>query len=495
MAINNPAAATQTWSEPDTPSFNQGELAKMSHDIQGEPSLLDGIAVPIDLEAVKKKIFDSLLPGLASLANDLGYGWVGGVGTAGVGEGYIYVPSGVKADAGNGYSFTGPGYRPDLNGPPDGYKSDIRTTIEFVNPHLTFGDTQYSEPRWLDQTPSNLTSFHVDNASSTNPVSTNFSIEYSSQGQSGVSASKSWQNSWHFSASSTQTFSSGGEGAFFPTVSISLTEEGGMAGQTGGSQSTSNSVTTGVRSTYSFSHQTPGGYVGDYAVTCVQGKAAVNFTAMATLEFGVTFHGFLRWGGGKKFQGGTNYHNQYSGSGDRPVVPFTLGSKDMPFWQALKEAVDENADPWNWTAMFQQIPSQKQNSEMLTSNAKIMCSFPISGVIASISRYNVGWATLSEKPTLAGGQSAPTEKPTASDNEQLTDEQPTPAPTETPTASDNEQLTDEQPTPAPTETPTASDNEQPTPAATETPTASDTTQPSVADDQANTADDQATSGQ
>ncbi len=406
MAINNPsnpATTAQTWSEPTTPSFSHGELAQMAHDIQGEPSLLDSIAMPIDLEAVKKKIFDAVLPGLASLANDLGYGWVGGVGAPGVGNGYIYVPSGQTADAGNGYSFTGPGFRPDLNGPPDGYKADIRTTIEFVDVHLTFGDTEYSQPRWLDQSPSNLTNFHVDNATSTNPVATNFSIEYSSQGQSGVSTSKSWQNSWHFSVSATETFNEGEAAMMFPNVSFSLTQEAGAAGQSGGSQSTSNSVTTGIRSTYAFSHQTPGGYVGDYAVTAVQGKAAVNFKAMATLEFGVKFHGFLRWGGGKKFQGETNYHNQYSGSGDRPIFPFTLGNKDLPFWDALKEAVDENADPWNWAAMFQQIPSQKQNCDALISNAKAQCSFPVTGVVASISRYNLGWATVSEKPTLGGG--------------------------------------------------------------------------------------------
>jgi len=199
--------------------------------------------------------------------------------------------------------------------------------------------------------------------------------------------------------SATTTFSAGGE--FFPSASLSFTASSGASHTTGGSNSTNSNVTQGTTQEYSFSHATPAGMRGVYAVSASQSSITLPFASQSELVFGIKIHGFLRWGGGVAFHGGTNYHNQWSGSGDRPIFEAVFGGGGTPFYQALEAQVSENAAPWAWNAMFAQLPSSRGNVSDLIAAARANARFSAAGAMMAIKRNDVKFQTISEVAAVA----------------------------------------------------------------------------------------------
>jgi hypothetical protein len=381
---------------------------------------LAGLAEPIDLEQVKYRIFKSVLRPLSYLADRLGYGWVAGINAVSdrntgkginLGEDYIWIDSGQKGGRGDWYEFTGPGFSPNytrqdgVKRDEDQYKFWDRTSFEFVDVGLVYQDTEYSNPRWLDLKDTTLYDYDVDNTASGNPVTTNFSLEYFKQGQVGATSQRTWSSNFSWSASSTISYNSGGEGMMFPSVSVSLTTTAGGNESSGSSRSSNNIstlLTSGEHGNINITHATPAYTRGKYGVMGQSGTAVLDFQGKATLVFGVKIHGFLRWGGEgtERFRYPTNFHNDYTKSGDRPTFEFTLGGKKPdgsiePFWVALARAVNTNAAPWNWTAMIND--GGRSIVDGLIKDSARMCSFPIKGVMAGIQRNNVRWVVIQEE--------------------------------------------------------------------------------------------------
>jgi hypothetical protein len=389
------------YQEENNGALSPERLRGLADNLSGKTSLLDGIAQPIDLNAVNYHIYTSVLPDLCRLAEYLGYGWYHGVNGSGPGQDYIFVNAGEKGDANPFHQVTGPGFEPNMthSGKLEGYMSDKRLSLEFVNSHLTYTDPVFDQGslRWVDE-PQNIdiVQFVVDNLKGTSKVSTNFTCEYFTTGQAGAATQKSWQKGWSTQVTSNQTYNNGIVGAMFAKFSISLNESVGASGSTGGNQSTNTSLSEGTRAAIAFSKDTAGFCKGVYAVQTQSGVAAIDFNCMATLEYAVRFYGFLRWGQGKPFTGPTNYHNQFSGSGKRPTFDFTLGNANTPWWTALGEAVSMNASPWAWDKMIANYQCGDWLAK-LVHTGKERSTFPIAGVTASMQRKSANWTTVSEE--------------------------------------------------------------------------------------------------
>lgn len=410
------SSSKQSFTEP-TKTVGVDQLKKLATKAPApEPSILDGLPQPVRLVDVQAAVFRAILPMLAKMADNLGYGWVGGVNGNEVGEDYIYVPPGASLLASDKKTqINGPAFVPNLvKGPnasadANGYMGDFRTSFEFTDVTLVTlnsvrGGSLVTGPETENQ-PDSITTFSVDNSGSMAPTTSRFSAQIFTQTAVGVATSKSFSSDFHWDVSMTETFNAPGiESAMFPSVSFSSTQSVGGSSSSSQSDSTSNNVTKGTTNTYEFSHETPAGVLGEYSIMADSGTVAVAFNSAVTLQFGVKIHGFLRWGGGKPFQGGTNYHVQYSGSGDRPTFDAQFGGKDKSFWQDLADQVGQNAFPWNWNAMFQQIPGSQANVQALIAKTQQISKFPIGGVMATIKRDNVRFKTVSE--TRAGGQAA-----------------------------------------------------------------------------------------
>ena len=411
-----------------------------------DPSILDGLAQPIRLEDAQVVIFRAIFPQLAAMADNLGYGWVGGVNSDQVGEDYIYVgPGTVLTSSDKKTTITGPAFAPNLVKGPNasangtGYMGDIRTSFEFTDVALVTVDSVKGGSLVMgpetEAQPDSITTFSVDNSAAQAPTTSRFSAQIFTQSAVGVATSKSFSSDFHWDVSMTETFQYGGE--MFPMVSVSSTQSVGASSSSSQSDTTSNNLTKGTTNTYEFSHETPAGVLGEYSIMADSGTVAVAFTSKVVLQFGVKIHGFLRWGGGKPFQGPTNYHVQFSGSGDRPMFDMQFGGKYKSFWQDLADQVAQNAAPWNWNAMFQQIPGSQANVQALIAKVQQVCKFPMDGVMASIKRDNVRFKTVSE--TRAGAQPTPQQaRPPAP--------APSPAPAQSaapPAAQDSDQDSDQ----------------------------------------------------
>ncbi len=402
------AAATIQASDPSTPhdytetnngAMSPDALEALAANLDGASSLLDGLSQPIDLALVDYNIYTAVFQDLANLANYLGYGWVAGVNGQYVGQDYHYVAPGATGLANGFHTVTGPGFEPNMNGNASGYMNQKRCSIEFISPRMTYSDPVFDQSslRWVDAPAStDIVQFEVDNLVGTTPVTSTFNCEYFRTGQAGAATQKSWQNGWNWQLSSTQTFNSGAAEAMFAKFSISVTESGGMTGSTGGNSSTTSSISQGTQETMTFSKATDAYTKGVYAVRTQSGTAAINFSCTATLEFGVRFFGFLRWGGGHAFTGSTNYHNTYSGSGDRPTMDFSLGDATTPWWSALKQAITTNASPWAWDKMAANYGIAGWLDGLASGGAQ-RCTFPIAGVTASMQRQTANWVTVSQE--------------------------------------------------------------------------------------------------
>ena len=93
-------------------------------------------------------------------------------------------------------------------------------------------------------------------------------------------------------------------------------------------------------------------------------KVTIPYTAIIVPKFKVKLEGYMVWGGG--YDGKyPNFHHEHRGSGDREYVEYTFGNDQKPFYEDLKEQVDENRYPWQWHALLQQYPEAKCYIEQL----------------------------------------------------------------------------------------------------------------------------------
>ncbi|XP_067021981.1 uncharacterized protein [Acropora muricata] len=84
-------------------------------------------------------------------------------------------------------------------------------------------------------------------------------------------------------------------------------------------------------------------------------KVTIPYTATIVPKFKVKLEGYMVWGGG--YDGNNpNFHHKHRGSGDRKKIEYTFGNDQKPFYEDLKEQIDENKYPWQWHALLQRYP-------------------------------------------------------------------------------------------------------------------------------------------
>ena len=105
-------------------------------------------------------------------------------------------------------------------------------------------------------------------------------------------------------------------------------------------------------------------------------KVTIPYTATIVPTFSVKLEGYMKWGGGYHGES-TNFHQQHRGSGDRASVTYTFGSDKKPFYEDLKDQIEQNMYPWQWLAMKQHYPNAKYFIDQLIN--KDMYAFTMAG--------------------------------------------------------------------------------------------------------------------
>lgn len=92
----------------------------------------------------------------------------------------------------------------------------------------------------------------------------------------------------------------------------------------------------------------------------------IPYTATIVPTFSVKLEGYMKWGGG--YHGSnTNFHQDHRGSGDRDEVEHSFGSAHKPFFEDLKDQVEQNMHPWQWHVMKQRYPYAQFYIDQLTN--------------------------------------------------------------------------------------------------------------------------------
>ena len=95
-------------------------------------------------------------------------------------------------------------------------------------------------------------------------------------------------------------------------------------------------------------------------------KITIPYTAKILPKFSVELEGYMKWGGG--YHGSNpNFHLEHRGSGDRKTIKYNFGDANKPFYEDLKEKVEQNVSPWQWHALKQQYPYAQYYIDMLTN--------------------------------------------------------------------------------------------------------------------------------
>lgn len=389
MAHKN-GAQLRKISEPNTPALDTSELRKRANALVGSSSILDGIREPIDMEVIREKIFRVMLADIRSVANWLGFGYVGG-GRMPDGNDYIYVPTDHSGGEGFNHIPKGPGFTPYMHGLGREFRYQDRTTFTFENVHLSISGIEYGPMSREDEQIDSIAEVTIDNLKGASEVRTSIDIEYSEQGSIEAAFSRNWENAFNWNLSSSETINIGDPAQMFARGTITLTQGFSLDRRSGGSSSNSQTIQKAIRKTFRNEVTTPPERLGFYQANAKSSKCFVPFKAIATLACSCKIHGFLRWGGGKQFEGQTNYHNNYSGSGERPTFDYVLGGQDYPWWDALRAQYEMNASPWNWVKMFQRYESAKRDMDWFTDNQRVLdrFSFPVRGIIGGVVRSDV----------------------------------------------------------------------------------------------------------
>ena len=105
-------------------------------------------------------------------------------------------------------------------------------------------------------------------------------------------------------------------------------------------------------------------------------KVTLPYTATIVPSFTVKLEGYMKWGGG--YHGATtNFHQDHRGSGDRRNVEHSFGTAEIPFYEDLKNQIEQNMLPWQWHAMKQNYPYANYFIDQLTN--KDLYAFTMAG--------------------------------------------------------------------------------------------------------------------
>ena len=105
-------------------------------------------------------------------------------------------------------------------------------------------------------------------------------------------------------------------------------------------------------------------------------KVTMPYTATVVPTFSVKLEGYMVWGGG--YHGNSpNFHQEHRGSGDRVKLEYTFGSAEKPFYEDLKDQIEQNMYPWQWLALKQQYPYAQDVIDQLTN--KDLYAFTMEG--------------------------------------------------------------------------------------------------------------------
>ncbi|HEX3437062.1 MAG TPA: aerolysin family beta-barrel pore-forming toxin, partial [Pseudacidobacterium sp.] len=199
-----------------------------------------------------------------------------------------------------------------MDGAGGDYRPNDRTTIIFENLDLQFSDVSYGIPKVTNEKVDTLAEVMIDNARGTNDIRSELALEYFEQGTVEAALGHNWQNTINWDFRTEQTFNFGVKSAMFPSASISLSESVGGNHSKGGSANRTQSLQQGQRQTFRHEVITSRHNVETYVASASSSSCVIPFSATATLACSCKVHGFLRWGGGERFKGTTNYHLTWS---------------------------------------------------------------------------------------------------------------------------------------------------------------------------------------
>ena len=115
-------------------------------------------------------------------------------------------------------------------------------------------------------------------------------------------------------------------------------------------------------------------------------KVTIPYTAKILPKFSVTLEGYMIWGGG--YHGNNpNFHQEHRGSGDRVTLSYSFGDANKPFYQDLKEKVQQNVYPWQWHALKEKYPWVQYYIDKLTDEDLYV--FTMTGQFEETTEYEV----------------------------------------------------------------------------------------------------------
>ncbi|KAJ7370004.1 hypothetical protein OS493_034736 [Desmophyllum pertusum] len=107
--------------------------------------------------------------------------------------------------------------------------------------------------------------------------------------------------------------------------------------------------------TYKEKKELPGKTFAEWHAFKKPQLVTIPYTATVLATFTVEFEGYMIWGGG--YNGNNpNFHQEERGSGARKTIKWKFGSAQKPFYEDLKDQIEQNMYPWQWHAIKQQYP-------------------------------------------------------------------------------------------------------------------------------------------
>lgn len=310
------------------------------------------------LDELKQRVMDTTMDYIGSLANYMGYAWSGGCWADRAGEDF--------RKKGDTWEAT---YREDRCELKGGPKKDVRLKITYENFAFTLKDVKFGEsikpPITLDQEKELMNS--PDRSYSKVVTNRKSNPGYSSEVHVDIRVASTLKNvqrsSWdqHFAMEAGMEYepptATGGVG-FSAKTSFSY-------GWGGDQEETTVSDDWHILKVVEKKELPPKTFAKWHAFKKPQ-QVTIPYTATIIPTFSVKLNGYMKWGGG--YNGDTtNFHQDHRGSGDREEVEHSFGSAQKPFYEDLKDQVEQNMHPWQWHAMKQRYPYAQLYIDQLTN--------------------------------------------------------------------------------------------------------------------------------
>lgn len=284
------------------------------------PDVLD------DLNKVKTRVMDNTMADVASLADNLGYGWCSGCSAENVGENF------------RRYGDT---WSADQSGRCVGYMSNHRLSIAYSDWSFVLKDITYGAPKKVDLETELIKSGTVRN------FGTQDTIENITQSVISVrnvfhTQTSEWKHSDELNILLTYKPRSRRAGYKFNYENNSTTTD-----ETNSQQSETFTINSSKRvKPNSTKH---------WRITLSKTRTSVTYTATIVPRFSTQLRGFLRYGGRTLIY--PNFHYQYHGKEDRPTFNYTFGNSSTPFYAALRQQSNTNSQPWLWNDIINYYPN------------------------------------------------------------------------------------------------------------------------------------------